>query len=105
MAEFDVSGSPLATDRLLLHPWRQPDLPTLLAEFIDRVVPPFDNPDVRRALNEADACNYLIKQERARIRGEELQWALVPPTNEGALLGGASIYNVDLGEARAAVGY
>ena len=52
-----------------------------------------------------DARDFFVEQEQARLRGEEISFALVEPADERVVLGGGSLYDVDLAQARAAVGY
>jgi RimJ/RimL family protein N-acetyltransferase len=54
---------------------------------------------------EADARAFFIAQERGRLDGAEISFALVAPGDDTAVRGGASLYAVDRGERRAAVGY
>ena len=51
------------------------------------------------------ARGYFVEQEQARLRGEELHFALVEPADDDVVLGGGSVYDVDLEQYRAAVGY
>ena len=53
----------------------------------------------------ADALRCLVEHEEARLRGEQLDLALVEPDDLDVLLGGASLNNVSLTQGRAAVGY
>jgi hypothetical protein len=55
--------------------------------------------------SEADARGYFVEQEQARLRGEELHFALVEPADDDVVLGGGSLYDVDLEKSGAAVGY
>jgi RimJ/RimL family protein N-acetyltransferase len=54
---------------------------------------------------EADARRHSAETERARQRGEQVSFALVEPLDDGVVLGGASLNEVDLACGRAAVGY
>jgi RimJ/RimL family protein N-acetyltransferase len=53
----------------------------------------------------ADAAAYFAAQEQGRLRGADISFALVAPGDDLAVFGGASIYGIDRGERRAAVGY
>jgi RimJ/RimL family protein N-acetyltransferase len=53
----------------------------------------------------ADARAYFAAQERGRLRGDEISFALVVPDDDTAVLGGASLYGIDRAERRATVGY
>jgi RimJ/RimL family protein N-acetyltransferase len=87
-----------------VRPWRETDVPAKLMAFGDPVVQRFS---WSRAApyTEADAGAYFVEQERARLRGEALHFALVEPANDDVVLGGGSLYDVDLEQSRAAVGY
>jgi len=87
-----------------LRPWRETDVPAKLMAFGDPVVQRFS---WSRAApyTEADARGYFVEQERARLRGEALHFALVEPANDDVVLGGGSLYDVDLEQSRAALGY
>ena len=54
---------------------------------------------------DVDARDHFAAQEQARLRGEELNFAFVEPHDDEDVLGGGSLYDVDLDQARAAVGY
>jgi RimJ/RimL family protein N-acetyltransferase len=88
----------------MLRPWSEADVPSILTGFGDATVQRFSWSQAR-PYTEADARSYLAEQEEARLRGEELHFALAEPSDPGALLGGGSLYDINLGEGRAAVGY
>jgi RimJ/RimL family protein N-acetyltransferase len=52
-----------------------------------------------------DARAFVAAQERSRVHGDEICFALVAPDDDTAIFGGASLYGIDRGERRAAVGY
>jgi RimJ/RimL family protein N-acetyltransferase len=52
-----------------------------------------------------DARAYFVAQEAERRRGDSIAFALVDPADETAVLGGASLYDVDRAQRRAVVGY
>ena len=52
-----------------------------------------------------DARAYFAAQERSRLHGDEISFAIVAPDDDTAVLGGASLYGIDRGERRASVGY
>ena len=54
---------------------------------------------------EAEARLRQLEDERARRRGEQVQFALVDPSEDGSVLGGASLHDVELSQGRAAIGY
>ena len=89
---------------MLLRPWSEADVPSLLIGFGDATVQRFSwSHD--RPYTEADARSYLAEQEEVRLRGEELHFALADPSDPRVLLGGGSLHDIDLGAGRAVVGY
>jgi RimJ/RimL family protein N-acetyltransferase len=46
-----------------------------------------------------------VKKARQRMAGRGVSFALVEPSDDEVLLGGGSLYDVDLDQSRAAVGY
>jgi RimJ/RimL family protein N-acetyltransferase len=48
---------------------------------------------------------HRLEGERARRRGERLSFALVEPSDDESVLGGASLQNVESDQGRAAVGF
>ncbi len=104
MAELWVPVPPLAGEVVLLRPWREADVPRLLAGFSDPVVQRFSWPRTT-PFTEADAQGYLAEQEKARLRGEELNFALAEPGDQDVVLGGESPYDVRQAQGCASVGY
>jgi RimJ/RimL family protein N-acetyltransferase len=92
----------LADEVVLLRPWRETDVPAQLRAFSDPWFQRFSDWAPR---TEAAAHVYLAAHERARQRGEQIELALVEPDDDGVVLGGGSLNNVDLEQGRAAVGY
>jgi len=104
MAELPFPTPPLADAAVALRPWRESDAPAQRAAFEDPVFRRFTS-WVERPFTASAAHRSLVDQERARRRGEELDLALVEPDDHNVLLGGASLYDVDLGQGRAGIGY
>jgi RimJ/RimL family protein N-acetyltransferase len=76
----------------------------MMAAFADPTIARFSWPH-SRPYTEADALGFLSEQESMRRRGEELHFALVDPADAGAVLGGASLYAIDLDQRTGAIGY
>jgi RimJ/RimL family protein N-acetyltransferase len=95
---------PLTDGVVRLRPWREADVPAVVAAFADPLNHRFSWPFTSR-YGEGDARRSLAEQEHARMRGAELAFALVEPDEESVLLGGASLYDVERSDGRAAVGY
>ena len=83
-----------------LRPWREIDVPAKLMAFGDPVVQRFSWSRTA-PYTEADAGAYFVEQEQARRRGEALHFAVVEPANDDVVLGGGSLYDVDLEQSRA----
>jgi [ribosomal protein S5]-alanine N-acetyltransferase len=92
----------LADDVVRLRPWREADIPAQLEAFGDPVFARFSDWAPRTA---ADALAYLAAHEAARNRGEQIEFALVEPHDDDAVLGGGALNGVDLAQGRAGVGY
>ncbi len=87
----------------MLRTWCAEDAAALFEAFHDAEVRRFSwssSTDYTRA----DAARYLQDREPARQRGEEIQFALVDP-DDGRLLGGASLYQLNAEQGSASVGY
>ena len=87
-----------------LRPWRGDDVPDRLMAFADPLVQRFSWAGVA-PYSAVDARAYFAAQERGRVCGGEISFALVAPDDDTAVLGGASLYGIDRGERRATVGY
>jgi RimJ/RimL family protein N-acetyltransferase len=95
---------PLADEVVMLRPWREADVPGKLLAFGDPVVQRFSWPRTT-PYTGADARSYFAEQETARLRGEELNFALAEPGDQDVVLGGGSLYGVNLEQGCASVGY
>ncbi len=103
MAELWFPVPPLADDVVRLRPWREADVPGMVLAFGDPVMQRFSWRTA--AYTETDASDYVAEQEEARLRGDELNFALVEPRDQDVLLGAVSLYEIHLDQGRAAVGY
>src|SRR5690349_5726140 len=102
MAELWFPVPALADDVVLLRPWCEADLPGKVLAFSDPVVQRFS---WRDAYTEADARSDLAAQEQARLRGEEINFALAEPGEAAAVLGALSLESVRLDRGCAGLGY
>jgi RimJ/RimL family protein N-acetyltransferase len=104
MTELLFPSPGLADDVVLLRAWQADDVPANLMGFADPSVQRFS---WARAtpFTEEDARSFFVVQEQARRRGEELNFAFVEPGRPDVVLGGGSLYGIDLEQGRAAVGY
>ena len=92
----------LADEVVALRWWRETDVPAQLQAFDDPWFQRFSDWAPR---TEADALGYLAEHEQARQRGEHIEFALVEPHDDNAVLGGDTLNNVNLEQGRAAIGY
>ncbi len=93
----------LAGDAVLLRPWRERDVPAIVLAYSDPVMQRFSwrtGP-----YTETDARDFLAEQEEARLRGDELNFALAEPQDQDVVLGAATLSEVRLDQGCAAVGY
>lgn len=104
MPELSFPSPPLADEVVMLRAWKAEDVPAIVMGFAD--------PSVRRfswakaaAYTERDAWSFFHHQAEARRAGEELCFAFVEPADPAVVLGGGSIYGIDVEHGRAAVGY
>jgi RimJ/RimL family protein N-acetyltransferase len=104
MAKLWFPVPPLADEVVLLRPWREADVPGKLLTFGDPVVQRFSWPRTT-PYTEADVRSYFVEQEAARLRGEELNFALAESAGQDVVLGGGSLYDVNLEQGCASVGY
>ncbi len=103
MTELWFPVPPLAGDVVLLRPWRQTDVPAIVLAFSDPLMQRFSwrtGP-----YTETDARDFLAEQEAGRMRGDELNFALVDPHDQDVVLGAVSLYEVCPDHGRAGVGY
>jgi RimJ/RimL family protein N-acetyltransferase len=94
----------LADETVLLRPWHLADVPAVLASMHDPLLRRFTSPDDEPP-SEAEVREFVSEQHSARLRGEEIQFAFAEPAHPGAVLGGGSLYEVNLILGRAAIGY
>jgi RimJ/RimL family protein N-acetyltransferase len=103
-AALSLPDPPLRDANVALRAWRADDVPDRLMAVADPLVQRFSWARTT-PYTEADARMFFAAQEQARLRGEEISFALVVPDDDADVLGGASLYGVDRAERRAAVGY
>lgn len=92
----------LTDDELILRPWREADVNQQLAAFSD---PIFLEHSDWAPTNRADALLRLRQQDEARVRGSEIDFAVVEATHPATVLGGISLNQVDQEQGRASIGY
>jgi RimJ/RimL family protein N-acetyltransferase len=94
----------LRDDHVALRRWRDSDFPGNLMAFADPEVLRFSWPH-EHEYTEADARAYFADQQRAWEAGIAAEFACVEPADDTAVLGGASIYDVEPLQRRASIGY
>lgn len=104
MAELNFPYEPLGDEVVLLRPWTAADVPGRLMAFADPTVLRYSWPHTR-PYNEDDATRFYEEQEEVRLAAHALNFALAEPSDPKEVLGGASLYSIDLEVGRAAVGY
>lgn len=104
MSALQFPSPPLADEIVLLRAWQAEDVPAKVMGFADPSVQRFSWVKTTPYTDE-DARSFFVFQEEARRRGEELHFAFVEPADPGLVLGGGSLYGVDLEQGRAGVGY
>jgi RimJ/RimL family protein N-acetyltransferase len=102
VTELEFPAVVLADAVVRLRPWRETDLRAQLDVFSDPWFQRFSDWEPRTV---AEARRHRLRDEQARRRGEQLQFAAVEPSDDELLLGGASLRDVELDQGRAAVGY
>lgn len=105
MAELRLPEVPALADEIVsLRRWREADVTVGLMGFCDPTVQQFSWSRTT-PYTEGDARAFFVEQEDARLRGEEVSFALVEPDDDVAVLGGGSLYDIDREQGRAAIGY
>jgi len=99
MATGPGGGRGSVSARLSGEPWP----PGMVLAFSDPVMQRFSWRTT--PYTETDARDSFAEQEEARLRGDALNFALVGPHDQDAVLGGLSLYEVRLDQDCAAVGY
>jgi RimJ/RimL family protein N-acetyltransferase len=94
----------LRDEVVALRPWRDSDVPAKFAAFSDPVVQRFSWPGVEPS-TEADAWAQHREHLEAWQDGTGAEFACTEPDDDNALLGGASVHDIELDQGRASVGY
>ena len=80
---------------LLLRPWRELDIPALIAAYAD---PEISYWHARTFSDAHEARDWLRRRERLRMRETAVDWAVVDPADDTIVLGRAGLNSVDLAE-------
>jgi ribosomal-protein-alanine N-acetyltransferase len=87
---------------LRLRPWREADIPALLAAYGDAGIAQWH---ARTLANAAEARAWLDERAHGRRRETSIDWAIVDPGDDGTVLGRAGLNQVELTEGIAEVAY
>lgn len=95
---------PLRDDVVALRPWRDEDIQTKFRLFSDAETLRFSWAETG-AYTEDDAWTNHAVNLRAWEEGTAAEFACTEPEDDGAVIGGASIYDIEPAFGRASVGY
>jgi RimJ/RimL family protein N-acetyltransferase len=102
MPELQFPAVALHDELVRLRSWQETDVRPQLDAFSDPWFQRFSDWAPR---TEIEARRRHREDEFARRRGEQVQFALVEPSDEATVLGGTSLHGVELDQGRAAIGY
>jgi RimJ/RimL family protein N-acetyltransferase len=94
----------LRDEVVALRPWRDQDIGEKFRLFSDAETLRFSWAETD-AYTEADAWAHHAANTRAWEDGTSAEFACTEPADDAAIIGGASIYDIESASARAAVGY
>lgn len=104
MGELAFPDPALGDHIVALRAWVAADVPGNVMLFADPSVQRFSWPE-ERAYTEADAREYFAQQQRERREGTALSFAFTRPGEPDVVIGGGSLYAIEVSAGRAAVGY
>src|ERR1051325_2093027 len=94
----------LRDEAVALRPWRDQDIPAKFRLFCDAETLRFSWAETD-AYTVADAWAIHAANKRAWEEGTGAECACTEPADDGAIIGGASVYDIEALSARASVGY
>ena len=94
----------LGDDVVALRPWRDGDVPAKIAAFTDPEIQRFSWP-LAEPYTVADAWAQHLEHVRAWEAGTAAEFACTEPAGDRALIGGASVYDIEPVPRRASIGY
>ncbi len=98
-----LPGDPLLDGETALRPWRDSDIPALVAACQDPEIARWTR--VPSPCGESDARAYMLQRYDAIHAGAAAPFAIVHRSSEGRLLGSISLMHPAWEHARAEVGY
>jgi RimJ/RimL family protein N-acetyltransferase len=102
MSELSFPDPPLSVGGIRLRPWRESDVPAIVAACSDPLIARFI-PTVRTPYTEEDARVWLESQEPSRLAGRSLEMAIADTVTDAVL--GAIAAEVDASTLTGSVGY
>ena len=102
MALLSLPDPPLRDEAVVLRPWREEDIPAIVAACRDPLIPRFTY--VPSPYGEDDARAWVADLPARRDRGEHLGLAIAD-AGSGALLGSVGLRMSDWAQPRAGIGY
>ncbi|WP_405164173.1 GNAT family N-acetyltransferase [Nocardia sp. NBC_01499] len=104
MPEVPIPDQSLADDVVALRLWRTTDIHQRLLGYADPEYQRFSLTSTE-PVTEARVRDHFEREHRERMCGERLSLAIVDATDLDQVLGGCSVYDIDLDQQRAGVGY
>jgi RimJ/RimL family protein N-acetyltransferase len=95
---------PLTDGVVLLRAWQEQDTRQRAEGFADPLCQRFSWPGAE-PWNPASTAGALARDEADRLAGTALSFAITSATDPERILGGASVYDIEPDQGRAAVGY
>ncbi len=98
----DLTFPSLADEEVVLRPWSDADVPQQLDAFRDPVFLTYSD---WQPVSSDEARQRLNEQEQSRVRGEQINFAVVDRDDPELVLGGVSLNWVNAKDRRASLGY
>jgi RimJ/RimL family protein N-acetyltransferase len=102
MPEIRLPDPPLSDGAVTLRPWRDSDLPAIVAACQDPEIPRWTR--VPSPYTEQEGREFLAAQARQRLAGEAVGLAVVD-AGGGEILGAVGVMRIDPSKGTAEVGY
>jgi RimJ/RimL family protein N-acetyltransferase len=98
-----LPGEPLVDDPTALRPWRDADIPSLVAICQDPEIPRWTH--IPSPYGETDARAYMLQRYTGPEAGVAAPFAIVSATSDTELLGSITLMRIDWDHLRGEVGY
>jgi RimJ/RimL family protein N-acetyltransferase len=103
MPRIVLPGEPFVDDPTALRPWRDADVPSLVAICQDPEIPRWTHVPV--PYGEADARAYMLQRYTGPEAGIAAPFAIVSAADDTEVLGSISLMRIDWDHRRGEVGY